>query len=275
MKTTGNQPYYLTIKTAILDKICQGVWPVDARLPTEENLMNQFQVSRGTVRRAMADLENDGYISRRAGVGTMVVSTQPALAKQLSEIKSISEQLVEKGIWPDAEVLFAGLQRVGDAEGRVSAFGLPVEAEVIKIRRLIKGDGIPFAIQTVYLLPAACPGLLEESGERLVHLFRLYREKYQVTIEAVDELFRAAVATTDETNLLQIEAGAPLIIRDRLSYNQNGMLFEILHSVDRGDKFAYHYQSAGGLQVMPQVGKSAPDKRMPGSEPGGSNDGNR
>lgn len=72
---------YEIVEDGIKDKILSGVYDVDAKLPTETELMNQFQVSRYTVRRAVGDLENEGYIYRIQGGGMYVNDWQTVNAK--------------------------------------------------------------------------------------------------------------------------------------------------------------------------------------------------
>jgi GntR family transcriptional regulator len=98
---------------------------------------------------------------------------------------------------------------------------------------------VPFAIQSVYLLPASCPGILEED---LRQLFRLYETRYGVRINVADEIIRVGRAAEDEVTLLEIAPDDPVVIRDRISLTQDGEPFEVLHSVDRGDRFQYRYQ---------------------------------
>ncbi len=244
------EPYYAVIVQDILDQIQQGALPVGALLPTEDELSRRYRNSRGTVRRAMSYLENQGYISRRPGVGTRVERTRPRLVKQLGEIKSFSQQLADAGMQPVTEVLFAGLRKASELEGRaIEAFEVGADTPLVHIRRLKKGDGIPFAVQSVYLLPALCPGILEESPENLRHLFRLYRTRYQRTINTVDEILRLGSASAEEAHLLQVEPGSVVVLRDRISYDQNEQPFEVLHSIDRGDRFMYHYKSGNDWKI--------------------------
>jgi GntR family transcriptional regulator len=98
---------------------------------------------------------------------------------------------------------------------------------------------VPLAIQSVYLLPALCPGILEED---LSHLFRLYVTRYRVQVNVADEMIRVGRAAEDEAALLEIAPGDPVVIRDRISLTQDGEPFEVLHSVDRSDRFQYRYQ---------------------------------
>ncbi len=72
---------YEIVEDGIKDKILSGAYDIDAKLPTETELMNEFQVSRYTVRRAVGDLENEGYIYRIQGGGMYVNDWQTTQAK--------------------------------------------------------------------------------------------------------------------------------------------------------------------------------------------------
>ena len=231
---------YVQIQRDVRTKIETGQWPIGAKIPPEPQLQKTYSASRGTVRRAIDELARQGYLVKKHGKGTFVRSTSPVLQKKLGELASFTQQLAARDLTPTTRFLSAGCIRAAEAEGRVrEAFGTTGEAEVIHIRRLRLGDGVPLAIQSVYLLPASCPSILEED---LSQLFRLYETRYGVHISEADEVLRVSQATEDEATLLEIAPGAPVVIRDRISLTQDGEPFEVLHSVDRGDRFQYRYQ---------------------------------
>lgn len=234
-------PYiYLRIMEDLRAKITQGRWKVGEAIPPEPELERLYEASRGTVRRAVDELVRQGYVVKKPGKGTFVRSTSPILQKKLGELASFAQQLTARGLMPTTRVLLAKRIRAAEAEGRVrEGFGLTDGAEVIHIKRLRLGDGVPFAIQSVYLLPASCPGVLEEDLSRL---FRLYETRYGVRISVADEIIRVGRAAEDEAALLEIAPGDPVVIRDRISLTQDGEPFEVLHSVDRGDRFRYRYR---------------------------------
>jgi GntR family transcriptional regulator len=236
-----NLPYiYLRIMEDLRVQITQGRWQVGEAIPPEPELEQLYEASRGTVRRAIDELARQGYVVKKPGKGTFVLSTSPILQKKLGELASFTQQLTAQGLTPTTRLLSAERIRAAEAEGRVrEGFGLTDEAEVIHIRRLRLGDGVPFAIQSVYLLPTFCPGILEEDLSRL---FRLYETRYGVRINVADEIIRVGRATEDEAALMEIAPGDPVVIRDRVSLTQDGEPFEVLHSVDRGDRFRYRYQ---------------------------------
>src|ERR1700758_3547076 len=70
-------PLHRQLFLVLHDEIARGALPPGEALPTEQALCDQFGVSRITVRRALADLAEQGYIERRHGVGSFVRQRDP------------------------------------------------------------------------------------------------------------------------------------------------------------------------------------------------------
>ena len=71
-------PLYLQAYQRLAAQIAAGVWPVGKPLPNENDLARELGISSGTVRKALDQLEMDQLVSRQAGRGTFVTSTEPA-----------------------------------------------------------------------------------------------------------------------------------------------------------------------------------------------------
>ena len=71
-------PLYQKIEADMIARIHSGAWEVGLRLPNEFGLAAEFGVSQGTMRRALISLEQQGYLSRKPGRGTIVASEGPA-----------------------------------------------------------------------------------------------------------------------------------------------------------------------------------------------------
>ncbi|MGB0386038.1 MAG: GntR family transcriptional regulator [Ardenticatenaceae bacterium] len=237
------KPLYAIIEEELLSKIERGTWPIGHQLPSEQELQEQYKVSRGTVRHALRELELGGYINRMSGRGTFVTRVT-TLENETDEIRSFTQELSRAGLEPTSELLLAKIIQVKEATGsRVKeAFGIPDNAEVVHIKRLKKGNHVPLAIQSVYLLPSRCPDIL---NEELSDLFKLYQEKYKTRITRADETIKLSAASPEEASLLQAKNGTPLLIRERISYDQEGEPFEVLHSVDCADRLEYKYVIVG------------------------------
>lgn len=109
---------------------------------------------------------------------------------------------------------------------------------------------MPFSIQTVYLLPTQCPNILTSD---LSSLFRLYEQQYGRRIISSDEILKVSRASPAEAELLHVPIGDPVMVRDRISFDQYNKPFEVLHSVDRGDRYEYKYTIVNDLTAIPSA----------------------
>src|SRR6202000_3421710 len=89
------QPLYLQVKRHILDNIGSGKWGAAARVPSENDLVRSFGVSRMTANRALRELRDEGVLVRIAGVGSFVADRQ-AHAHPL-EVRGIAEEIRSRG----------------------------------------------------------------------------------------------------------------------------------------------------------------------------------
>ncbi len=213
------------------------------QLPTEEDLQKQHSASRGTVRRALDDLEADRLIERIPAKGTFVRRGAPLFRKNAGEILSFQEQLSSQGIRPENEVLRCELASAGEVPPSVGeTFGIPRRSKVISIRRLRRGNGVPFAIQQVYLLPRRCPGILEKD---ISGLMRLYEREYGVVLVRAEESLKIDRPSSEDAKLLGVSTKDAVLIRDRVSFDQQlDEPFEILRSIDKAG-IEYHYSLSG------------------------------
>src|SRR5450755_4934886 len=102
------QPLYLQVKRHILDNIGSGKWGASARVPSENDLVKSFGVSRMTANRALRELRDEGVLVRIAGVGSFVAQRQ-AHAHPL-EIRSIADEIRDRGHVHRAEIV--SLERI-------------------------------------------------------------------------------------------------------------------------------------------------------------------
>ena len=237
----SREPSYYQIKRALLSRIESGEWTPGTQLPTEQELQDRFGVSRGTVRRALDELVFEGRIRRRSGKGTFV--REPPAPIQTPRIVPYSEQVRQLGLRPSTQVLSAEIIPASQTEDTVRhTFNLGSDDPVIHIRRLRLGDDQPLSLQTVYLLPELCPGILERD---LTHLMPLY-VSYGQAIHHADEVIRVITCDGSEARLLGLQSGAPVVSRLRVSYLADGRPFEVLYALDRTDRFELRHRLYAG-----------------------------
>ena len=230
---TSPIPLYYQLKTVLLDQILQGKWVVGEFLPSENQLAKEYQVSRQTVRRALAELQREGRITTHKGKGSIVA--QPKLEQDLLRFYSLARSF-SKG---SGRVSSRILHRDRTITDPVVARHLRIEptAPVVVISRLRYLDGEPIMLETSYLPSSMCPGL-EKKG----HLDALYDHlemAYGVYISRAEEYLQAVSATPEEASHLDLPHGTPVFLVERVSYTSDDQAVEFRHSVIRGDRFRY------------------------------------
>ncbi len=205
----------------IKEKIEKELYPVGMMLPTEEELQEEYSVSRTTVRRAIALLQADGLIRVRQGYGTEIVRSK--VSQCLNTITSVSESLRQKGCEVGASNIH--IERVYATYELAEELKLDVGEPVILINRIQTSDGAPIAIAKNYIAEKYVPGLVDEK-ENIVSLYRYINEKYSIGITKVEDRISACSATFDEAVALGIEPKTALIVVRRVCHT-SGHPFEV------------------------------------------------
>lgn len=224
---------YYQIKNIILDNIKNKVWETNSRIPTERELCNIYKVSRITVRQALKELENEGYLYRKQGKGTFV--TGQHFVQRLTQFYSFSEEIKKMGSVPSTRILSYQVLPAGPgiAEKLQIAEGDPV----YEIRRLRLADEEPFALELSYVVQKHNRNLTQEAV-RANGLYNALREtKGLVPNEAV-ETFEAVNTNADEAEALQVNKRTAALHLERVA-SADGMPVEYCISVIRSDKYKY------------------------------------
>jgi len=227
-------PLYFQLKSAIEQLLDSGQWPPDSQVPSERRLCEQFQISRITVRQALAELVREGRLIRSHGRGTFVAQAQ--LRKPVFPLVSFTQDVREHGMQPGAKVLL--FEATQPPPHVMSALRLGVGDKMLLLKRLRLANGKPMAVETVYLPSRRCPGLLDENLED-VSLYETLTEKYGIVPTRANQQWQAVACPVADAKLLEIQRGSPVLRIEQTTFDRNGRPFEHLESFFRGDKFIF------------------------------------
>ena len=229
--TRKKGPLYLQVKKIIKDRILHGVYPLGTNIPSEPLLEKEFQVSKMTIRSAMQELAQEGYVEKKSGVGTIVLRNTSF--SKLSKGKRFTEILVEEGHKIEKKVLGAALADIEEGTELRRLFG----ARCRKIERLYFLDGEPF-IHYIHFFSEAV-WLDEAAG--LPDMQSLYDliEESRIELESFRDRFTVGFASAETGKLLGVPEGAPLLKRLRYSFDAEGNAVE--HSVGFYNTELQHY----------------------------------
>ncbi|OSC41720.1 GntR family transcriptional regulator [Mycobacterium decipiens] len=212
VSATAGVPLHRQLFLVLHDEIDRGaIAPGDA-LPTEQTLCDQFGVSRITVRRALADLAEQGYIERRQGVGSFVL--EHGRADRSSPGRSYLEGLRQTQFETEVAMIELGVRR----PPRLVADALETSGQllhVVRVRRQ-RRTGEPLIVSDVWL-PAGLANTLTESALRRAPLYRLLKDA-GVSVDRVRHEITAEIAGPRNAHLLDTAIGAALLRINRLIF---------------------------------------------------------
>lgn len=225
-------PLYHQLKEAILRDIEAGRWRPGDRLPTEDEWIRRFRVSKITVRQALADLVHMGIIRREQGRGTFV--QRAPFEEGPRELTSFSDEMRGHGLAAASRVLEQGI--VAAAPEIAAALSIEPHAPVFRLRRLRLADGTPMGLQTASISMALVPGI-ERLSFADTSLYHVLAERYSLYADSARETHQAVLVTREDAALLKVPARAPALSAERLTTLVDGQPLEYVRSIMRGDRY--------------------------------------
>jgi GntR family transcriptional regulator len=211
-------PLYHQVKVALLREIEGGRWSPGDQLPTENELIEQFHVSKITVRQALADLAQMGYIRREQGRGTFV--QRPPLEEGPRELTSFTGEMRGHGMSASSHVL------------QQEAIPAPLDvADCLQI-----AEGQPMGLQTSFIPLDLAPGIERIAFEN-ASLYEILATTYSLHAASARESHRAVLVGREDAALLRVPAGSPALAAERLTRLGDGRPLEYVQSIMRGDRY--------------------------------------
>jgi GntR family transcriptional regulator len=237
--TPSGGPLYVQLRKRIEAGIASGYLTPDMPLPPEREIAAVTELSRVTVRKAMADLAEQGAVVQRQGSGSYVAPRRGRVEQSLSRLTSFTEDMARRGLRADVRWLQRGLFEPTADE--VAALSLISGDQVARLARLRLADGQPMAIERASLPPGILPNpLVVETS------------LYQVLAAAGFNLVRAVQKISainlgaEDAGLLGLPAHAAGLQIARTTYLDDGRVAEFTQSVYRGDTYDFVAELALG-----------------------------
>ena len=199
MTVTPHIAPYARIKRHVVARIESGEWKVASRVPSENQLAEQFEVSRMTARRALLELVQEGFLVRSQGLGTFVADRKPLLS--MLEVRNIAEEIAERGHRYRCRVI--KLEEIAAAEAIAMYLDVPVGSKVFHSMIVHIDDDVPVQLEDRYTNPAVAPDYLAQDFSRTTPNAYLSRV---APIEAVEHVIEAVLPTSLVARWLQVRA---------------------------------------------------------------------
>lgn len=221
LEEASAMPLYMQLIQAIKTAIAEGELHPGDVLPSERTLGEMLNIARGTVRKAMQELLEEGVIRRNQGSGTFVA---PHVRQSLPLLESFSEMAVASGGRAQSE-LVGYLRRAAVPEERRILQLQENQREVVELTRLRKINGIAVSLQSA-ILPAYLLDNISELGDSLY----LYLEKKEVPVLRAQQRFSAVATDARLAHYLNIREHEPLLLVTRTGFTHSDVPVEHTHT---------------------------------------------
>jgi GntR family histidine utilization transcriptional repressor len=205
------QPLYLQVKRHILENIGSGKWSASMRVPSENDIVKSFGVSRMTANRALRELRDEGVLVRIAGVGSFVAD-QHAHAHPL-EIRSIAEEIRRRGHVHRAEII--SLERIRAVADLAEDFGLSSRAELYCSVIVHFENDRPIQLEDRYVLPKLAPDYLNVDFSQTTPTDYLIKV---APLQEAEHLLRAVMPDERTRKLLAMKRDEPCLLMIRRTW---------------------------------------------------------
>lgn len=230
------QPLYRQVKAHLVQCVLAGEWRPTEALPSEIALAREYNLSQGTVRKAIEEMVHDGLVTRQAGRGTFVTSHNGSYRP--FRFHRLFSEAGEK-IAGDA-VRYLALRQVQLGARAARGLGLGPTAPATECLRLRELDGTPVLVERILLPERLCPDIATVlRAERPGSVYLMLEQHHNILITRVAEWVRARLATDEEGDLLGFSAPTPVLEVERVAYSLGGEAVEWRIMV--GDSARLHY----------------------------------
>jgi GntR family transcriptional regulator len=228
------QKLYLQLYGIIKGKIERGEWVIDSQIPTEEELCRLFDVSKATVRIAVAELVREGYLRRQQGKGTFVCKR--VIPEGLSMLTSFKENMLEAGVVFETRVLAQTVMMLTDDLDL--KLDIPEDKHIVYLKRVRLVGEEPVLLQESYLPHAVCPALLAEELEGQQSVLELLERRCGVRVTRVRDYIEVVALAAEEAAILGLPAGSPALLLEQYFYAGDKQVM-YTRSVKRPERFRF------------------------------------
>jgi GntR family transcriptional regulator len=235
-------PLYQQIKALILQSLKAGEWRPAEPIPSETELAARYQVSQGTVRKAIDELAMENLLIRKQGVGTFVATHHEERVQYrfLKLVPDGQNPLNPPSAPPSRHILWC--KRAKASALVAQNLNLKQGDGVVHIRRILSFDEKATILEDLFLPLNPFKGLnAEELRLYPGPTYALFETTYGVRMVKAREKIRAVSASAKDAQLLQVPVGSALLSVQRVAYTYQDIPMELRNAVYRTDH--HHYQN--------------------------------
>lgn len=235
LSSDARLPLYQRLRDHLVEQIANNRWRPGEAIPTEAVLSAEYQLSTGTVRKAVDALVSEGILERQQGRGTFV--RRPQFQSSLFRFFRFEGPSGERQV-PQSRIL--SVESVAAPSAVSEALGLAPEALVIRLGRTRLLDVQPLLAEEIWLPRARFQALLDiDLSQQGPLLYPVYESVCGQVVASAEETLTAESVNEVYARLLQVPVNSPVVVIERLARDYAGQPLEWRRSRGHAEHFRY------------------------------------
>ncbi|MBN1480565.1 GntR family transcriptional regulator [candidate division KSB1 bacterium] len=228
-------PKYYLISQDIVKRIKSGELKPGMKIPSENEIIRDYQVSNTTARKTLQEIAQQGWAYRVKGKGTFVQTHN--VDRSVTRILGFSKNMIEAGYTPSTRLLESTIEKKGYSD-IINGRKYTMRGPVLKIRRLRYADATPMMLEVRFINMTLCPGINNMDLSR--PLYEIYEHFFDLKMKQVNQMIRTIIISDMVTEeLFDIHAPTPAFLVNGVTFTGKEMILEMERSIYRGDKYSF------------------------------------
>lgn len=245
----SSEQLYLQIRRILLKAIREQELNAGQKLPSAAELSDIMGVSRMTVRQALQTLMNEGWLYTVPGKGTFVANS-PHIEQNLQTLMGWTEEILAQGMRPSTRLI--GVDIIAADRTMAQTLGLSLGARLYRLVRLRLADDFPLSLERAHLSCERFPGL-DGYLRQEQSLYQVLRQFYDIFPVRAVQFLEAGEVDRQTADLLDVLAGQPALLSERISYTAQDEAVEYVTGVARPGFVRFRTELRAGSAAMRQV----------------------
>lgn len=233
-------PLYYQLKNFILNEIKSGNFALGERIPTEKELHTTLGISQATIRHALSELVQEGWLERKKSKGTFV--THPSDSKNIiRSFEPFNQRVKMYGKIPRTEVIELNIIKANHT--LAESMNINIGDKIISMFRRRFSDEEPIVTIQNYLPFSLCEFVLDHDF-KTESLYEVLMQNSSSRIEKTTTIITSEKATTKDVKLLDVEINLPMLIFNTISITAEKKIVDFAYAHYRGDLNRFKIESS-------------------------------
>lgn len=239
----SNIPLYSQLKNLIVDKIENGEYAEDTKIPSEQELCELFDISRPTVRQAVSELTSAGYLYKQKGKGTFVSKKKSRI--DIKNCSGFTHSILDSLTPGEYKVISTQIVNSSDSVALQEVFNQSPSSsmEYAEIKYVTEYNEEILSINISYIPLAYFPAIIEDIRAKKPS-YDILRGKYAYIPSKSKSSLEVGVTDISESALLHLQPGQPVIHINNVLYSKGGQIVEYVICKYRADKVKLIFENS-------------------------------